>query len=118
MGISANYSRARARQIVRSVLGHAIPAGAHVHHVDCNPWNNEKRNLVVCSDRAYHQLLHMRAEAYDATGSASAIQCVECKLWQLDPRELLNVGNNRGIHTWCYEAFWKARAYEELPWDQ
>lgn len=46
--------------IAEKAVGHALPKGAEVHHVDENRSNNANGNLVVCQDRAYHQLLHRR----------------------------------------------------------
>jgi hypothetical protein len=40
--------------------------------------------LVVCEDNAYHRLLHVRADAYRATGQATWRQCVRCHEWD-DP---------------------------------
>jgi len=49
--------------IAEKALGKPLPPKARVHHVDCNERNNEKRNLVICENHSYHQLLHLRTEA-------------------------------------------------------
>lgn len=63
--------------IASLALGKPIPKGVHIHHVDCNPRNNENTNLVICSS-AYHRLLHARTDAYDITGDANKMKCAYC----------------------------------------
>ncbi len=55
--------------IAAAALGKPIPTGAEVHHVDGNTLNNDRRNLVICHDRAYHMLLHARARIVKAGGN-------------------------------------------------
>lgn len=50
--------------MAEAALGGPLPKGAHVHHMDRDPANNNTKsawNLVVCPDSAYHRLLHRRA---------------------------------------------------------
>lgn len=54
--------------VAEQALGHHLPAGAEVHHVDGNPLNNAPRNLVICQDKAYHKLLHVRQRILAAGG--------------------------------------------------
>ncbi len=46
--------------VAERALGHALPAGAVVHHVDEDTTNNAPNNLVICQDDNYHKLLHAR----------------------------------------------------------
>lgn len=55
--------------IAERALGHYLPQGSEVHHVDENTLNNANRNLVICQDRAYHKLLHCRADVVRAGGN-------------------------------------------------
>lgn len=45
--------------LAERALGHALPKGTHVHHFNGVRADN-KRNLVICQDAAYHCLLHRR----------------------------------------------------------
>lgn len=49
--------------VAERVLGHKLPPGAQVHHVDRDGLNNRPDNLVICDSAAYHNLLHRRMRA-------------------------------------------------------
>lgn len=67
--------------IAEKALGKSLPKGAEVHHVDGNGRNNAPENLVVCPDRAYHALLHVRQRALEESGDANNRKCMICKQW-------------------------------------
>ena len=60
-------------------FGHFMPPGAVVHHLNGDPLDNRNENLVICPDEAYHNLLHIRLEAYQACGDANKRRCYVCK---------------------------------------
>jgi hypothetical protein len=60
-------------------LGHPLPNGAVVHHVDEDPWNDNAR-LVICQDAAYHRLLHRRMRVKAAGGNPNTdAMCSRCQ---------------------------------------
>ena len=65
--------------IAERALGGHLPPGSEVHHVDENHRNNANRNLVVCQDKAYHKLLHVRARIVRAGGDPNLQKiCSRC----------------------------------------
>lgn len=64
--------------IVEKILGHALPSGAEVHHVNENKSDNRPENLVVCPSAKYHALLHTRMRALDAGYPAHYRKCYVC----------------------------------------
>lgn len=60
-------------------LGKPLPARAEVHHVNGVKHDNRPGNLVVCPDRAYHKLLHIRQAALSACGHANWRKCPYCQ---------------------------------------
>jgi len=56
------------RQRAEAALGRLLPLKAVVHHPDEDPWNRHAR-LVICENRAYHKLLHVRMRIKAAGGN-------------------------------------------------
>lgn len=50
--------------IAEAALGHKLPPGAVVHHLDGDRLNNAPENLVVCPSQAYHMHLHAILREY------------------------------------------------------
>jgi hypothetical protein len=66
--------------IAETALGHRLPKGTEVHHVDGNSTNNERTNLVICQDRKYHHLLHARARIVANGGDPNTQRfCGDCR---------------------------------------
>lgn len=88
-------------QVAERALGHALPQGAVVHHVDLNPRNNSTNNLVICPSQKYHFLLHRRQRAIDAGAPAHYLRCNYCKQYG-DPPEM-HVYEKKGsaVHIAC-----------------
>lgn len=79
-------------------LGKPLPLGAVIHHVDENQLNPSNNNLVICQDKAYHNLLHRRMRAKVACGHANWIKCIYCKQYE-DPTKLVLLHNVKQNHT-------------------
>lgn len=86
--------------IAEMALGHKLPDGAEVHHVDENRTNNTPSNLVICPDHSYHALLHLRAKALAATGDPLKRKCAICKTYD-DVDKLKFYGKNAPRHLNC-----------------
>jgi hypothetical protein len=59
--------------LAEKALGHPLPNGSLVHHMDRDGTNNNSKspwNLVVCPNQKYHLLLHAKARAlgYEPAG--------------------------------------------------
>jgi hypothetical protein len=65
--------------IAEKALGHKLPKGTEVHHFDLNGSNNDCTNLVICEDKSYHKLLHVRQRIATAGGDPNCDSwCTRC----------------------------------------
>jgi hypothetical protein len=73
-------SRRKRLHVARAerALGHPLPLGAEVHHADGS--KSDTAPLVICQDRAYHLLLHVRTNVLRAGGNPNTDKvCCDCK---------------------------------------
>lgn len=94
-------------RVAQRALGRPMPAGACVHHVNGDPSDNRPGNLVICEDRAYHNLLHQRLRALRACGQADWRRCTFCGEYA-DPSEL-KIGKAMAYHRDCKNAYRRER---------
>lgn len=109
--IGVDYDRKYEHVLVaEKALGHALPVGADVHHVDCDRSNNEPTNLVICPSREYHLMLHRRMRALEACGYVDWLKCSFCKVYD-DPVNMRVYRDGKsGVHRDC-EATYKRERY-------
>lgn len=91
------------RLVVYHALGHKeLPKGTEIHHFDEDPAHNHNTNLVVCQDRNYHILLHVRQRIVDVGGDPNTQKiCSTCK--QLLPNSdfYKSIKHHGGLYTSC-----------------
>ena len=86
--------------VCEKALGKSLPPGAMPHHIDENTGNNDRTNLVLCQDNAYHKLIHRRMRAYRACGHANWRKCWVCKMYD-DPQNLSGKEKYGFYHNTC-----------------
>jgi len=57
------------RLVAEGVLGRKLKGDECVHHVNGIKADNANKNLVICPDASYHQLLHARQRVVDLGGN-------------------------------------------------
>lgn len=76
--------------VAEKALGHYLPEGAIIHHIDENRQNNQNVNLIICENNAYHRLIHRRMNAFKETGNANMRICNFCKKYDLPDNLYIN----------------------------
>ena len=94
--------------IAERTLGRALPKGVIVHHINEIRADNRNENLVICLNRRYHALLHLRIKALEECGNASWRRCVYCKIWD-DPLNMVNHGKQTFKHRICNTKYNRSR---------
>jgi hypothetical protein len=93
-------------EIAERALGHPLPRGAQIHHVDGDPANNAPGNLVICPSKKYHMELHARDAARTAGYPMEWRKCAFCKNYD-NPNDLFFSGVH--YHKACRRQYLKAR---------
>lgn len=90
-------------QIAEKALGRRLRGAEEVHHVDGDTLNNAPSNLVICQDRAYHSLLHVRTRIVRAGGDPNTQKiCNACtRVLDLDRFHKLRSNASNGRHAYC-----------------
>lgn len=66
--------------VAEAALGRALPSGVVVHHVNETKDDNSGINLVICEDRKYHKLLHVRLKIVQRGGDPNTEKiCSRCQ---------------------------------------
>ena len=113
--------RGRVREhilIVEKALGHSIPGGVEIHHVNENPFDNSSGNLVVCQDSAYHKLLHQRTRSLKACGHVGWRKCRFCKEYGNPESMLISKKKDKSdqyYHAACGAKYKRDRKKEVMP---
>lgn len=98
--------------VVEKALGKYLPKGAIVHHVDGDGLNNNTDNLVICENRVYHALLHIRQDALEACGHANWRRCSFCQKYD-DPENLyISPDGLQARHRECRNKYRRERRRE------
>ena len=95
--------------IAEEVLGKPLPPRSVIHHADGNSLNNNKNNIVICTDQAYHLFLHQRTSAFNAIGDANYLKCQFCGEHENPKNLYVYPSKNRGYHRNCYNEERKRR---------
>jgi hypothetical protein len=100
-------------------FGRFLPDGAVVHHANENRLDNySEGNLVICENKAYHNMLHRRKRALEACGNPDWRKCAYCKHWD-DPANMVirqgPIYGGQGYHKRCASENSKAR-WREKNW--
>lgn len=82
-------------ELAENVLGRKIPQGVVVHHAE----GGFVGALVICENKAYHNLLHARMNAFAATHDPKKRKCKRCK--QYDTLNNLRVDGSSFVHNKC-----------------
>lgn len=101
---SDGYGRVKEHILIaENVLGYYLPEGVEIHHVNGIRSDNRNENLVICEDRNYHRLLHVRTRALKECGNVDWRKCWICK--EYDSIENLIINENNTQHSDCKKKY-------------
>lgn len=95
--------------VASAALGVPLPRGAVVHHIDEDRQNNRRSNLVICQDRAYHNLLHRRMRALASCGNAGWLRCCRCLKYDAPENLSYNARASQAWHKSCAANYQRTR---------
>lgn len=103
VGYHMSNGRLEHVQIAEQALGRKLRGVEEVHHVDGDSLNNRRSNLVICQDRAYHSLLHVRTRVVKAGGNPNTQKiCNACaRVLDFDHFYKLRSNGSSGRHAYC-----------------
>lgn len=87
--------------VAESMLGRPLEPEEVVHHYGEKTDNSK---IIVCKDRAQHNMLHQRKRALEACGNEEWRKCKYCKKW--DHPEHLVIGKS-SYHIDCQKKYMK-----------
>lgn len=95
--------------VAEKALGHYLPEGAEVHHVNENGKDNRNNNLVICHDSNYHRLLHLRLRALRACGNPGNRRCRFCKEYDTPLLMVMSKDGRQWFHRECHNRYARER---------
>lgn len=85
--------------LAEKVLGKYLPEGVEIHHYEDIKDNSK---IVICQDKKYHCLLHIRTRAYKSCGNVNYRKCQFCKEYD-DPKNMYVKQKRAGWSCWHRE---------------
>jgi hypothetical protein len=86
--------------LCEKALGKPLPPYSEPHHVDLSRDNNHPSNLVLCQNRRYHMMLHIRTKALHECGNADWRRCSICKQYDDQNNLIYRKRNPRYGDSW------------------
>jgi hypothetical protein len=81
--------------IAEKALGKLLPPKAEIHHYADH---NDNTKIIICQDREYHCLLHIRTQALKTCGHANWRKCEYCKQYDKPENLYIKKRKDRGWH--------------------
>ncbi len=100
------------RIFAQEALGKKVTPDQPVHHFELGKF----KTLIICEDKGYHHLLHLRQRAYEASGDAHKMQCEYCKEYDLPENLKIHLRGRNGpyYHKYCKANYEWRRKHPEL----